>query len=68
MLIALEIGIKKGLTPKHLYEDIRVVLENIGLIKKPYFKIEELDSFIKTDKNLLLRPFISYVLKKLAKE
>lgn len=65
MLIALEIGIKKGITPKHLYEDIRVVLENIGLIKKPYFKIEELDSFIKTDKKSTAEAFYFICIKEI---
>ena len=57
MLIALEIGIKKGLTPKHLYESIRHVLESQGLIKKPYFKVEDLKDDIKTDKKMTAKTF-----------
>jgi 3-dehydroquinate synthase len=57
MLIALEIGIKKGLTPKHLYESIRHTLEMNGLIKKPYFKIEDLKEDIKTDKKFTAEAF-----------
>lgn len=57
MLIALEIGIRKGLTPKHLYESIRHVLETNGLVKKPYFNIEELKDYIKTDKKMTAKAF-----------
>ncbi len=57
MLIALEIGIKKGLTPKSIYESIRHTLELNGLIKKPYFKVEDLKEDIKTDKKFTAQAF-----------
>lgn len=57
MLIALEIGIRKGLTPKHLYDSIRHTLELHGLIKKPYFKAEDLKEDIKTDKKYTAEAF-----------
>ena len=57
MLIALEIGIRKGLTPKHLYESIRHTLALHGLIKQPYFKVEDLKEDIKTDKKYTAEAF-----------
>lgn len=63
MLIALEIGIKKGLTPNHLLEEVSSVLENKGLIKKPYFTISDLASYITTDKKSTAASFYFICLK-----
>ena len=50
MLIALKIGIQKGITPKYIYDEVKNVLLRLGLVKEPLFSKESLLNEIKTDK------------------
>lgn len=65
MLIATHIGIKKGITPTYVYDEVKHVLETIGLIKKPYFDIESLKPFIHTDKKSMADVFHFICLKEI---
>jgi 3-dehydroquinate synthase len=50
MLLAIEEGIRQKITPPHVYDEVKQVLFNIGLVKEPLFKKETLDPYILTDK------------------
>jgi 3-dehydroquinate synthase len=50
MLLALEIGIQKGITPKSLYQEVFHLLKHRGLIDGPLFEKNALMPFIKFDK------------------
>lgn len=63
MLIAIKIGIEKGITPSYIYDDVKKVLEKHQLIKRPYFSADELKEFIKTDKKYMADVFHFICLK-----
>ena len=63
MLIAIKIGIEKGITPSYIYDDVKKVLEKHQLIKRPYFNADELKEFIKTDKKHMADVFHFICLK-----
>lgn len=63
MLIAIEIGMSKGITPKYIYEDVKQVLEKHKLIKAPYIEANALLDYIKTDKKSMSDVFHFICLK-----
>lgn len=63
MLIAIKIGIEKGITPSYIYDDVKKVLEKHQLIKRPYFNADELIEFTKTDKKHMADVFHFICLK-----
>lgn len=63
MLLAIEEGINQDLTPRYVYDEVKEVLLNIGLIKEPFFKKETLDSYILTDKKHTSKAFHFICLK-----
>jgi len=65
MLIALEIGVKKGITPSYIYEDVKNVLEKLELIHKPYFDQKDLIDYIKNDKKSMADVFHFICLKEI---
>jgi 3-dehydroquinate synthase len=63
MLLAIEEGIRQDLTPTYVYDEVKEVLLNIGLVKEPFFKKETLDSYILTDKKHTSKAFHFICLK-----
>lgn len=53
MLIALEIGISKGETPKYLYDEVKDMLLRLELIKEPLLSKEDYLEYIKKDKKFV---------------
>lgn len=50
MLLAIKEGIHQQITPPNVYDEVKKVLSQIGLVKEPFFEKETLDSYILTDK------------------
>ncbi len=63
MLIALEIGIKLGLTPRPLYDEIKELLLSYNLVKEPFLQKEAYLTAISNDKKALSSGFHFILLK-----
>lgn len=50
MLMALELGVEKGITQQYLYDDLEVVLLRMNLIKRPILNKDLFKDAIKNDK------------------
>ncbi len=50
MLIALELGIKEGITPSYLYDEVKKILLDNDLVKEPLLKAEDYEDELKYDK------------------
>lgn len=53
MMIALELGVKWGITPRNIHDDVLVLLERIGLVKRPLIKVADVIDHIGSDKKHL---------------
>ena len=63
MLLALEEGIYQKITPSILYDEVKDVLLKQKLIREPFFKKEDLEAFILTDKKNTSKDFHFICLK-----
>ena len=63
MLLALEEGIHQKITPPILYDEIKEVLIKQKLIQEPFFKKEDLEAYILTDKKNTSKDFHFICLK-----
>ncbi|WP_162163915.1 3-dehydroquinate synthase [Acholeplasma hippikon] len=53
MLIALDEGVKRGITKKELYEEIKALLLRLKLVKEPLLVMKDFVSYIASDKKQL---------------
>lgn len=63
MLIALEEGINQKITPAYLYDEVKEVLIKQQLVQEPFFKKEDLELYILTDKKNTSKDFHFICLK-----